>query len=838
MMLNNNIDWKRTIAIATAILSFICITFAYFNPLLEGKRLKQHDIEMYKGMSKEIADFREQTGKEVLWTNSMFGGMPAWQISVYYTNNLIQYVKKVVTLGFPYPANAFFIYLLGFFIFLLVLKVDVWLSMAGAIAFAFSSYFLIILGAGHATKAYAIGYMAPVIAGIVLTYRGKYLWGGLLTALTLALQIQANHLQITYYLLIIVVILGIFQFFDAVRFKTLRNFFKATGVLLIAALLGIMTYSTALYATYDYGKESMRGKPILTKDVENQTSGLDRDYITQWSYGIGETWSLMIPNAKGGESTILGERHEAMKNMDPQVRSMLGQQNTYWGDQPGTSGPVYVGAFVVFMFIFAALIVKGRWKWILLSATILSILLSWGKNWMPFTDFFLDYVPLYNKFRAVSMTLVIAEFCIPLLAFIGIMELYKTPNWFREKSKRVAFYIALGATAGITLLFYITPTTFFNFLSAYESSQFNRIITQNPANRNDINFIISQLETVRIAIFRADAMRSFLFIVIGAFGLLLLGMKKIKQNWFTAGLVLLLLCDLVPIALRYLNDNNFIPKRRYDTPFAATKADETILSDKTLDFRVLDLTKNVFNDASTSYFHKSVGGYHGAKLQRYQDIIDYYLTSEIDMLRNALRSGTLPNTLEKTQIINALNTKYFIYSPESVPIENRYRFGNAWAVQQIRLVDTPNQEIETLYDADLRHVAVINKEFESQLSSLSDSTIATITMTDYKPNHLTYSYQSETPSLVVFSEIWTQKGWNLTLNGESHPLLRANYFLRAAMLPAGEFQIEMKYEPKVWSVGQTIALISSSLLLLLLVVFTVLEIRKRKQTKQLTNSEE
>lgn len=835
-MKNNYSDWKRIIAIATAIIAFIFITFAYFNPLLQGKKLKQHDIEMHKGASKEIVDYRANQGGEPLWTNSMFSGMPAWQISVVYSNNLIRYVKKVLSLGFPHPADMVFMYMLGFFILMLVLKVNVWMSMLGAIAFGFSTYFMIILGAGHNSKAVAIGYMAPVIAGIVLTYQGKYWWGGLLTAIAVSLEVMANHLQITYYLLIIIVIIGIFQFIDAIRFKTFPKFLKASGVLIIAAIIGIMPNFTSLYATNDYGKESMRGKPVLTKDIENQTRGLDRDYITQWSYGIGETWSLLIPNAKGGATTYIGEKNPALSSANPSFRSAIAQQNAYWGDQPGTSGPVYVGAIILFLFVLGIFVVKGKWKWILLSATILSILLSWGKNWMPFTDFFLDWLPGYNKFRAVSMTLVIAELCIPILAILAIKELYNSPDWLRNKTNRIYFIISFALTGGIALLFYAFPSAFFSFFSQLETQQFNKLLEENASSKGDITMFMNQLEAVRIHIFRADALRSFLFITIAAIGVFFFGIGKLKQNWLTAGLVVLVLFDLIPINQRYLNNNNFISKRKHDSPFTASKADKEILNDSALDYRVLNLTKDVFNDASTSYFHKSIGGYHGAKLQRYQDFINHYLANDINGLKSILQSSQnlfyVNEGLKRLQFLNLLNTKYIIISPDAPPIVNNNCFGNAWIVNDIVWVDNPNAEIDSLAKVDLQKTAVVSKDFAVELSDFkaNSDVQATISMTDYQPNHLTYHYSSKEESLVVFSEIWTRKDWNLTVDGQKHPLLRADYLLRAALIPAGEHSIEMTYSPNIWKVGQTISLISSSILILLLIIFVVGSIIK-KQTE-------
>ncbi|MDA3943988.1 MAG: hypothetical protein PF694_10670 [Bacteroidetes bacterium] len=826
------------LAVLTAILSFIVISFVYFNPLLEGKRLQQHDINMFKGMSQEIIDFREQTGQEPLWTNSMFGGMPAWQISVVYSSNLIRYVKKVIQLWMPYPANAVFIYMLGFFILLLVLGLDPWLSMAGAIAFAFSSYFFIILGAGHTSKAYAIGYMAPVLAGIILAYKGNYLWGALLAAIALALEIEAGHLQITYYLLLIVVILALVQLADAIRFKTLPLFFKASAYLLVGAVLAVLTHSTNLYATYDYGKDTMRGTPVLSKDAADQTKGLDRSYITNWSYGIGETWSLMIPNVKGGATAALGNNHPALEQADRGLRQALAQQNAYWGDQPGTSGPVYAGAIVVFLFVLGLFFVKGKYKWILLIATILSILLSWGKNFMPFTDFFLDFIPGYNKFRAVSMTLVIAELAIPMLGFMALYRFFKNPDVL--KKNQTYFFVAYGLTGGISLLFYLMPTLFFNFFSQFELEQFDRIRQTNPADSSQIDSFLMQLEAVRVHIFKADAMRSFIFISLAAATLFFFGKGKIKRQWLTVAFTLLILIDMVPVAQRYLNNDNFVSKRKVESPFQLTKADREIFKDNDPNFRVLDITKNVFNDASTSYFHHSIGGYHGAKLQRYQDIIDHYLQAEIQSVLKGFENNptldAINENLRKQHVLNMLNTKYIIYSPNLTPITNFQALGDAWFVSEIEWVDTPNEEIDALQAIDPAKTAVLSREFEAFSADFKGGDArAAVQLTAYAPNALEYDYKSQSPGLIVFSEIWTRKGWKLYLDGQEHPLIRANYLLRAAFVPEGSHTLEMRYEPAVWVAGERVSLVSSLILILLalaLITKAILQSRKAAEVKE------
>ena len=822
---------KKTVGIIGCILLFAVITLIYCYPVTEGKRLKQHDIAMYRGMSKEIVDYREATGEQTLWTNSMFGGMPVWNISAPAHSNLFHYVHQGLTLGLPIPLGSIFISMLGFFILLLVLDVGIGISAIGAIAYGFTSYLFIVIGAGHNTKAFAMAYMAPVLAGIILTYKGKYLWGSVLTAIALALEIKANHLQITYYLLLTVVILVMAQLIGDIREKQLKRFLKASVCLVVAALIAVMTFFTTLYANYEFGKETTRGKPVLTQNQDQQTKGLDRDYITQWSYGKGETWSLLIPNAKGGASAYIGNNNPALEKADRQFRSSIAQSNAYWGDQPGTSGPVYVGAVVVFLFVLGALTVKGKLKWALLIATLLSILLSWGKNFMGLTDFFIDYIPGYNKFRAVSMTLVIAEVCMPLLGFLGLAEIAKDPDHFKKNAKR--FYLALGISAGVCLLFYIAPKAFFSFLSQAESQQFAQLAAGQDGAVYQ-NFA-TQLEDVRVAIFRKDALRSLLFIILAAVPVFLYGKSKLKAAPAFILVGVLVVIDMFPIDKRYLNNDNFVSKQLADKPFSATKADKAILADKTPDFRVLNLTKDVFNDASTSYFHKSIGGYHGAKLRRYQDLITHYLNPEIrqfgTLFSNVDSELALQLAMSQQRTLNMLNTKYVIYDSNADPILNPCAFGNAWTVDNIRWVETPNEEFDALATTDLKHTAILHKEFKPQVGDYTaGNPSAEIAMTEYRPNKLTYSFKSDQDQLVVFSEIWSDTGWKLYLDGQEHPLLRANYLLRCALIPRGEHQIVMTYAPRIWKVGNTIQLSSSLAVLLCLAVAVVVSFRKKEQT--------
>jgi len=807
-----NINFRQFIPHLTAVAVFLILIFGYFSPLLEGKKLKQGDITNWKGMSKEITDFRAATGEEALWTNSMFGGMPAYQISVEYKANLIRFFDKLFTLGLPHPAGIVFLYFIGFFILLLVLKVDPWLAIAGSIAFAFSSYFFIILEAGHNSKAHAIGYMAPVIAGIILTYRGRLLAGSLLTALFLSLELRANHLQITYYLLLMVVLLGIVLLVDAIAKKTIPYFLKATGVLAIAALLAVATNITNIWATWEYGKETIRGATELTTEKDNRTSGLDKDYATQWSYGTGESFSLLIPNVKGGGSGYLGNDEKAMEKADPAVAQTVAGQNHYWGDQPFTSGPVYVGAFIIFLFILGLFILNNNLRWWLLAATVLSIMLAWGRNFMPLTDFFLHFVPGYNKFRAVSMILVIAELAIPLLGILTLNELFKKPEIIKEKKK--FFYISLGLTAGIALLFYLLPQTFFSFLSLAEDGAISQQRASLEAGQlAQFDSVIYNIEKVRVAIFKADAIRSIIFIILGAALVWLYSIKKVNKVILIAAVSLLIAVDMIPVAKRYLNNENFGSKMQVANPFQPTQADELIMKDTDPNYRVFNLTVSAFQDASTSFFHKSIGGYHGAKLRRYQELIDHHIAENNE------------------GVLNMLNTKYFI-----VPDNNRQptiqinmgAMGNAWFAKEIKMVDNADQEIDALKGFDPAQTTVVDKRFADQLKGfnpVADST-AGIKLTEYKPNKLKYTYKTTADQLVVFSEIYYAKGWNAYIDGKITPHLRADYVLRAMVVPAGKHEIEFRFEPKVYFTGEKISFASSLLLILLMAGFAGNEIRK------------
>lgn len=777
------------------IILFVGISFTYFSPVLEGKMLDMPDITHHKGMSKEVVDFREATGDEALWTNSMFSGMPAYQISARSNGNLIQYVAKALSFGIPRPANLLFLYLLGFYLLLLSLKLDYRLSAVGAIAFAFSSYFFIIIMAGHMTKALAIAYLPMVVTAVLYTYRGRMLLGGVLTALTVALELYANHLQITYYLVLVLILIGVVQFFKDLKANNLTSFAKRSGVLVLAALLASGTAITRLSTTMEYGTESTRGKSELTNNLDNKTSGLDKDYATSWSYGVAETFTLLIPNFYGGASqgelTTDSETYQAIKRA-PNAKQLIKQLPLYWGTQPFTSGPTYAGAIVMFLFIFGLLFVKSEMRvWILL-ATIMSIMLAWGKNFMPLTDLFLDYFPGYNKFRAVSMILVIAEFTLPLLGFVALNKFLTTEAPENEKKKplQLAFYIV----GSLTLVFALMPNLFFDFVGGQDDSLAKS------------GWPVDALQSDRAGLLSADAWRSFIFIAL-TFGAMWMFLKnKLSSKYVILIVGVLVLADMWTVNKRYLNDDNFARKSKVETPYQATAADQQILRDKDPNFRVFNQSVSTFNDASTSYFHKSIGGYHGAKLKRYQELIE-----------NHIAKGNMA-------VLNMLNTKYFI-TPKGQAQQNPGTMGNAWFINEINLVANADAEIASLNGFNPANTAIVDVRFSEQMIDGLDNVGTSITLTEYKPNYLKYNSTSSKNGIAIFSEIYYDKGWNAYVDGELKPHFRANYVLRAMQIPAGNHVVEFKFEPAVYHVSERIALASSIILLLLLAFVSTKELK-------------
>ena len=829
--------YKKFLPDVVVVLVFAIISFAYFLvPVTQGKILFQHDASAGVGSAQELTEYQNRTGETTRWTNSIFGGMPTYQMSPSYqsTDGLSQ-VMNAYHLWLPDNVWFLFAYLLGFYILLRAFDFRQTLAALGSIMWAFSSYFLIIIAAGHLWKVMALAYLPPMIAGIVLAYRGRYLSGFIVTALFTAFEIKANHVQMTYYYLFIILFMVIAYLVKAVREKQLSGFMKSTGVVAAAAVIGIAINLSSLYHTWQYQKESMRGKSeLVKKDAANQTSsGLDRDYITQWSYGIDETLTLLVPNAKGGATVPLSKNATAMAKADPQIQSMIPQLYDaipqYFGTQPGTSGPVYVGAFVLFLFILGLFIVRGSMKWALLAATVLSVLLAWGHNFMGFTNFFLDYIPMYAKFRTVASILVIAEFTIPLLAALALKKMVDEPEVLTKQMKFV--YISLALTAGVALLIALSP----GMMEPFVSDQERQMITSiQGMDGNTANTILANIAAMREAMVSADAWRSVIVILIGFALLFLYKMKKLRADYMVICMAVLCLVDMWQVDKRYLNDEMFVPKSERDMPHQATSTDLAIMKDKSLDYRVLNLASNTFNENETSYFHKSIGGYHPAKLRRYQEMIDAYIAPEMQAAMQAIaaKNGNMQEVdgAKVFPVLNMLNTKYFILPLQggaTMPLQNIYAQGNGWFVDKINYVADANAEYAGVGKIDVRHEAVADKKFESVLGQAqSNDSTAIVKLVKYEPNNLQYTIESKKGGVVVFAEIY-YPGWTATIDGQPAELGRVNYILRALNVKAGKHTVVLDFHPTSISTTETIAYIAIVILLLAIAGAGYMEWKKK-----------
>lgn len=828
-------NWfKKLLPDLVVILFFAVIAFLYFFPAVtEGRILAQHDAVAGIGSGREMQEYLEKTGERTRWTNSIFGGMPTYQMAPSYdSTNTLGFIQQVYHLFLPTYVWYVFVMLLGFYILLRAFDFKVWLASLGAVLWAFSSYFFIIIAAGHIWKLMTLAYIPPTIAGMVLVYRKKWLAGGVVTALFVALQIFSNHPQMSYYFLFVMLFMAIAYGVLAWQKKQLPDFFKSTGVLVVAGLVGVCVNLSNLYHTYEYSKESMRGKSELVKEnsADQTDSGLERSYITQWSYGIGETFSLLVPNVKGGASVPLAANEKAMEKANPAYQSLYAQLGQYWGEQPGTSGPVYVGAFVMFLFILGLFIVKGPMKWALVVGTVFSITLSWGHNFMGLTDFFIDYIPMYSKFRAVSSILVIAEFTIPLLAMLALKEVMERPALFAEQKK--AFYISFGLTGGLSLLFALFPTVFFP--SYVSSMEMNALQGAIPADQ--LTPILVNLEEMRRSLFTADAWRSFFVIVIGC---VLLGgylFRKWNAKVTVGALLLLCIVDMWSVNKRYLYDEQFVAKGTEMKPFLEpSETDKEILKDKTLDYRVLNMATNTFNENNTAYWHKSIGGYHAAKLRRYQEMIEAHIQGEMETLFTKIPEvGADLSKIDVTDtpVLDMLNTRYYIVPLQqgaTAPLFNPHALGNAWLVKEVKYVNNANEEIDAIHGMNPRETAIVDKRFAEtvkQPAAMPDS-LDNIVLKSYAPNALQYEVDTKQGGTVVFSEIY-YLGWRSYIDGEEVSHGRANYILRAMNVPAGKHTIEFVFDPQSLHATETIAFIALGIMLLGALGAIVMGLRKAK----------
>lgn len=810
------LDFKKLIPHIIAIMVFAIISAVFFYPELQGKKLDQGDQRNFLGMSKEIVDYRAETGEEALWTNSMFGGMPAYQISMKFPKPVLGPLDSFFKLFSSGGLGTMFLYMIGFYVLMLSLRIDPWLAVVGSIAFGFSSYFIILLEAGHNSKAFALGYMPAVVGGFILLFQQKkYLLGTIVTAIFLGLQVNSNHPQITYYMLLTIVITGIFFLVDALRKGELLHLLKASGLFIFAAILALGMSASRLLTTAEYSPSTIRGASELKSESGEASDGLDIEYATGWSYGIGESWTLLVPNFKGGGSGAIGAEKTAMDAVSPANRQTIQQSvDKYWGDQPFTSGPVYVGAAVFLLFMLSLWTVKGPLKWGLLTAGILALILSWGKNFLGPTEFFMDYFPMYNKFRAVSMTLVIVELVIPLLAILGLSKLIQERAWAKENIKY--FYAISGALLGILLLMYVSPSIFTDFFKQGELASYSDQLKSAGLDQARANSFLDDMEAARKALFHADVMRSLIIVLLAAGLLWAFITEKLKSEYMIIGLGVIVLGDLWSVDRRYVTEDNFKTKRELAGQFQPSPADALILKDKDPYYRVMNLTARLDQDSRNSYFHKSLGGYHGAKLGRYQELIENQLNKN------------------NREVMNMLNTRYFITQDQqgqTAVVPNTGALGNAWFVQNLEIASDANAEMKALDDFDPATTATLDERFKDKVSATAfpvDS-LASITLTKYSPKELIFKSKNSQPGFAVFSDIYYQPGWNAYVDGNLQDHVRVNYVLRGMELPAGEHEVIYRFEPESVRLGNMIIYISS-LLLVLLIAFGVYNGIKTKPT--------
>ena len=829
-------DFNKLKPYLLTVLAFLIIASIYFIPTFQGKSLRAHDILTWKGMSKEVVDYREDTGEEALWTNSMFGGMPAYLISTSYKMNLIKYIPNIFHINHKNPHMIVFLYFIGFYILLLSFKLDPWLALVGSLAYGFSSYFIIILDAGHVTKAVALGYMPAIIAGAYLAFsRKKILLGASVFALFLALQLLTSHFQIVFYTFIMLLFYGAYLIINIfIENEKITLLLKPLIALLIGFVFAIGANFTSIYLTYEYGKDSMRGQSELTiNEQSNETSGLDKKYATAWSYGKAETFNLFIPNLLGGSSVgDLGTDSETYKVLQQNgiqgARDYVKQMPLYWGTQSSTSGPVYIGAVIVFLFLFGMFFVKNSIKWWILAVSIFSVLLAWGENFMPLTEFFLDYVPMWNKFRVPSMILIMVQFAFPLLALIALQEVLD--GKFDKKKLQKSLYFSVGIAGGIALIFILMSGSFFDFVSQRDAQL-------KASGWNDL--MLEALQNDRQSLLISDAFRSLVLVLISAAFLWLFVAKKLSKELFIILFGVIILADLWTVDKRFVNNDKFVKDKKNEQAWPMTAADAEILKDTDPNFRVLNLAVDPFNDASTSYYHKSIGGYHGAKMKRYQELIEHQIYGEMQSIISIFNTQpsqqSLDSILQVQNVLNMLNMKYLIYNGGAAPLKNQNPNGNAWFVKDFKIVENADNEIQSLSTVETRTTALIDRRFEKQLINFKASfdKTAKISLTEYKPNYLKYISSAKVEQMAVFSEIYYDKGWNAYINGKPVEHFRTDYILRGMLIPAGENEIEFIFKPKMFGVGNIISFVSSFILLSFLFFSFYKNLTSvKKQTKQ------
>lgn len=796
---------------AVILLCFAILSAIYFSPVLQGKDIQQMDYTHVIGADHELVEYEKATGERAQWTDAMFGGMPAYQIRADNSHNVFTHLSRYIRLGLPYRTmGIMFLYMVGFYFMLTSLGAGWKVAALGSVAFALGSYNIIIIAVGHITKCYAIAMMPLVIGGVVLTYRGKWLGGGVMTMLSLGLELAFNHIQITYYLGLALLLLVAMELVAAIRGKSLRRFGISTGVIAAATLLAVLPSATNLWTTYEYGAYSIRGASELKQaDGEKKSTGLDKDYALSWSYGKKETPTLLIPNVVGGASEPIGDAVAKVKSVrDPQVLDAISRQSSYWGGRGFTSGPVYVGAIVCFLFFLGCFYYQGRLKWWLIAATVVSILLAWGKNFPLLTDPMFDYFPLYNKFRTVEMALVIATVTIPTLGMLGLKALCDNPEDIKYRPGK--FFGAMGLTAGVALILAAFPTLFYDFLSPEESESLASLKAQTPI----YGMLEQGMIDARVGIMRADAVRSAVMIILASGALWFFAVRKINAKIMLATVGILTLIDLWSVDRRYLSTDMFKSKSETGNTFAMQKADKAILADKT-PHRVMALYCNPFNEVYTSYYHHSIGGYHGAKLRRYQDVIDRYLAGDWQRLTAAAQKGDyagIDAALSGSNALAMLNCRYLIYNPQQDPIVNRYALPEAWYVSSARRGGSADEAIDLIGRMDLRSECVV----EGTAGGAFDTdSAAWVRQTAYTPNSVSYECASGEDGMIVFSEIYYPAGWHATIDGSEAEIIRANYILRALRVPAGQHKIEFRFTPDSYVKGNVISTAASVLVVLI-----------------------